>query len=224
MNNFDNWDQFFDKIPFTFYRTSLIQKRYIEEILSQVKLLRKSLIGTPDENRTITLLEIAGGSGYTSAVIQDLLKNENVEVYFSDLSDKLCDYAKKKFGLMSIKLDSFHINTDQRFDIIFHQGFLEHFQDVEIRNLLNQQSGISDRIIFDVPNSRRWNKHQEYGNERFLSHSKWIELAELSGLKVEKATARRLSNGWKKFVPQFIFDSDWFNEYFGESTILVCQK
>ncbi len=76
--NFAGWDGFFDQIRFTLYRTAHIQAKYIEEINSRTKSL---------ESRK--LLEIAAGSGYTSAIVADLLWETSPLITVSDVSEDL---------------------------------------------------------------------------------------------------------------------------------------
>lgn len=218
--NFENWDDFFKNIPFTFFRTSIIQEKYINTILNEVNNIRNV---NPDKK--IKILEIAGGSGYTSAVLQDLLKDKNVEVYYSDLSENLCKIVAAKFGLTTLNVDSENILYEENsFDIIFHQGFLEHFSNDQIKTFLSEQSRVANVIVFDIPNDKRTNKIQEFGNERFLSNQEWKQLIWESGLSESYMTARRFSNTWKKYIPKIIYDSEWFGKLFGESSIFVCKK
>jgi ubiquinone/menaquinone biosynthesis C-methylase UbiE len=121
--------------------------------------------------------------------------------------------------------DSNKINhKDNSFDILYHQGFLEHFEDSEIKLFLKEQSRVSKYIVFDVPISRRNDKIQEFGNERFLSLKQWKKIIKDCNLNIYKITGRRFNNFWKKFVPKIIHDSDFFGKYFGESIIIVCGK
>lgn len=214
--SFDNWIDFFKTISFTYFRTSLIQERYIAKILESAKRFENA-----------KLLEIATGSGYTSAVVADLLRN-SAQVVASDIDVNIIGKLSEKFTAPNLTLkviDSFSIDLPSNsYHVIFHQGFLEHFEDEEIVKLIKEQSRVADTIVFDVPNDRRWSKIREFGNERFLSHQRWKELAARAGVAVIDDTARRLSNPWKKFVPMFIYSSEWFNKNFGESSIIVCRK
>jgi ubiquinone/menaquinone biosynthesis C-methylase UbiE len=214
-NNYDSWAQFFETIDFTFYRSSKIQSKYIDVILEQIKNIAQP-----------KLLEIAGGSGYTSIIIADLLKRKEAEVNYSDLSSVVVNKVSQTFNNFKVNFlvqDSNKITLPNKsMDIIFHQGFLEHFDDDQIINFLKEQARVATFVIFDVPNSRRQNKTQEFGNERFLSHKKWQELVKAANLYIYKSTARRFTNSWKKFIPFIILQSDWFHRNFGESTIIVC--
>jgi len=214
--NFQDWNEFFKKIPFTYYRTSLIQKKYIQMIDEY----------TPQHGK---LIEIAAGSGYTSAVVSDLVRKKGAKVTMSDLEPDLVNSASVKYETFDMdfvqanSLDLKQFNDDE-FDVLFHQGFLEHFSDDMIIAFLQEQSRISKHIVFDVPNGRRWNKTQEFGNERFLSHNRWMSITEDAGLTIEHHTARRFTNPWKKWVPVAVQDSDWFHELFGEASIIICSK
>src|SRR5690606_27537856 len=180
----------------------------------------------PDNGKAV---EIAAGSGYTSVVVADLVRSKNATVIMTDLEMELVKSAKQRFGSISnlkfYQADSLTLPFDDNyFDVLFHQGFLEHFGDVMIKKFLLEQARISKYIVFDVPNSRRNNKTQEFGNERFLKHSEWVSLVKECGLNVYEHTARRFTNSWKKFVPEFIYNSNFFHKHFGEASIIVCGK
>lgn len=215
--NFQNWSDFFKNIPFTFFRTSQIQKKYIQTILDYA----------PKKNAK--LLEIAGGSGYTAAVVADLVRNDGGVVTYSDLDPVLVEDVSKRFSSISnLKFavaDAFNLPyKDGEFDIGLSQGVEEHFNDDDIVKMLKERARVVKYVIFDIPNSRRWNKIQEFGNERFLSHKKWLSLVEKSELTVYYHTARRFTNPWKKWVPVFIQDTEWFHKHFGEASIIVCGR
>jgi len=214
--NYENWQAFFDATNFTFFRTSQIQKKYIEVVNDNLPAAGKAL-------------EIAGGSGYTSIILADLVRKRKATITYSDLDQGLVDTVHEIFGgVKNLKfrgIDSATIPYENQYlDVIFHQGFLEHFTDEQIIAFLREQSRAAKVVVFDVPNGRRWSKVQEFGNERFLSHSKWQALVRQAGLNVYKATARRFANPWKKYVPTVLAESEWFHQNFGESSIIVCGR
>jgi len=215
MNNFNNWEDFFKKNNFTFFRTSIIQKKYIETIYNFCKKINAT-----------NIMEIASGSGYTSIILDDLLKN-NCKIYCTDLSKEIIDnLSNKNYKNICFEVqDSKKIShKNKSIDIIYHQGFLEHFSNNEIVDFLNEQARVAKYIIFDVPISRRNNKIQEFGNERFLSLKEWKSVLKTNNFKILKITGRRFNNWWKKFIPHIIIESDWFGKYFGESIIIICEK
>ncbi len=210
-----SWEEFFKNIPFTYYRSSIIQNKYIETINR-----------VANERLSNTIMEIASGSGYTSALVADLLSKNDTKVIATDVNENIVEKFRKFHTINNLSWnveDSFNILLpDNSVDIIFHQGFLEHFEDDDIIKLLKEQARVANVIIFDVPNGRRNKKIQEFGNERFLSHKQWLSLVEKSGLKVIFHSGRRFTNTWKQFVPKIIYDTIWFGRHFGEASIIVC--
>lgn len=68
---------------------------------------------------------------------------------------------------------------DDAFDVAFSQGFFEHFDDGDVRRLIDEQLRIATRVVFSVPN--RWYPHVGkrgpglIGNERLISTRQWRE-------------------------------------------------
>jgi SAM-dependent methyltransferase len=213
------WSEYFRNIEFTLYRSAKIQAKYIDTIHDMACKLNSPV-----------LLEVATGSGYTSVLVADLLRNKGARVIATDVEPELLAQTESNFGF--VKNLSFRIADarnlpfrDNEVHIIFHQGFLEHFGDAEIVQMLKEQARVASAyIIIDVPNSLRTRKIQEFGDERFPSNKEWRALIAKAGLNVLFATGRRFTNTWKKFVPVFLRDTDWFHRTFGESTIFVCGK
>lgn len=214
-----NWSEYFTNIEFTLYRSAKIQAKYIDTIHDMACKLNAPV-----------LLEVATGSGYTSVLVADLLRNKGARVIATDVEPELLGRTESNFGF--VKNLSFRIADSRRLpfkdnevDIVFHQGFLEHFSDSEIVLMLREQARVaSTYVIFDVPNSLRTRKIQEFGDERFPSKKEWVALLKQAGLKVVLVTGRRFTNTWKKFVPVVVRDSDWFHRTFGETSIFVCGK
>ena len=197
------WKGFFDK--FSVKNTVLIQRYYIEMVLKHT-------------GKNDMILEIAAGSGYTSIV---LFHSGRKNVICSDIEDELLEDIRKREPLMRVsKVDSLDIKFGP-FDCIFHQGFLEHFSDEEIIELLKEQARVSKKIIFDVPNARRWDKTQEYGNERFMYHRRWRKLIKEAGLNIVEESGRKMPKVFK-YLPYFMSENRWFRKYFGTSSIFVC--
>jgi glycosyltransferase involved in cell wall biosynthesis len=69
------------------------------------------------------------------------------------------------------------------YDVIFHQGVLEHFSDDEIRDILSQQIEIGRQVVFSVP-SVYYPFEKEFGNERNLSLEEWEAI--LKDFSIEK--------------------------------------
>jgi hypothetical protein len=200
------WKGFFEN--FTVFRTVLIQEHYINEILS-------------NSEKDDRLLEIATGSGYTSLV---LLYSGRKNVIASDIEEELLKDIKEKMPeLMVARVNAFDMPYENgEIDCVFHQGFLEHFDDEDIIKLLNESARVAKKIIFDVPNARRWDRTKEYGNERFMYHGRWKKLIRQSNLCLIKDTARRMPKIFK-YLPKFMSENERLRKYFGTSSIFVCK-
>lgn len=200
------WKGFFDK--FSAKNTVLIQRYYIEAILKHTK-------------KDDVLLEIAAGSGYTSIV---LFHSGRKNVICTDIEDELLEDIKKREPCMKVKkVDAFDMGVFKVVDCIFHQGFLEHFSDEEILAILNEQARCAKAVIFDIPNARRWDRTQEYGNERFLYHKQWRRLIKQTNLEIVEESARRMPKIFK-YLPHFMSEQPWFRKHFGTSSIFVCKS
>lgn len=201
------WKGFFSK--FSVKNTVLNQRYYIEAILKHTK-------------KDDVLMEIAAGSGYTSIV---LFQSGRKKVVCSEIEDELLEDIREREPSMEVeKINAFAIDAkDRKIDCIFHQGFLEHFSDEEIVATLNEQARVAKKIIFDVPNARRWDRTQEYGDERFLYHRRWRKLVNKSNLRIVEESARRMPKVFK-YLPHFMSEHPWFRKYFGTSSIFVCES
>lgn len=200
------WKGFFDK--FSVKNTVLIQRYYIEAILRHTK-------------KEDILMEIAAGSGYTSIV---LFHSGRPNIMCTDIEDKILDdIMEREHNMVVRKVDAFNMGDMAQVDCIFHQGFLEHFSDEENLAILNEQARVSKLVIFDIPNARRWDRTQEYGNERFLYHRMWRKLIEKTNLEIIEESARRMPKIFK-YLPYFMSEHPWFRKYFGTSSIFVCKS
>jgi|10_taG_2_1085330.scaffolds.fasta_scaffold01064_2 2-polyprenyl-3-methyl-5-hydroxy-6-metoxy-1,4-benzoquinol methylase len=202
----DNWHKFFD--GWTVFRTVKIQERFIKKILQYT-----------DKNSR--MLELAAGSGLTSFI---LCYSGRTNIWASDIDETLVEAIKNKFGLLCPIVDMFDINTnDKYYDCVFHQGALEHFNDEDIVRTLKEQGRASKYVIFDIPNGRRFDKTQEYGNERFMYVSKWKKLIREAGLELVEYDGRRLNKIFK-YLPFNLENNDFINKHFGTSSIFVCRS
>ena len=88
---------------------------------------------------------------------------------------------------------------------------------------LKEGARISKYLIFDIPNSRRFDKTQEYGNERFMPVWKWKHLIKEAGLELVEYDGRRL-NPIFKYLPFDLENNGFINKWFGTSSIFVCKE
>jgi len=201
------WVSFFQ--GWTLTKTVMIQHSYLNEILANT-------------SQNDCLLEIGAGSGFSSLA---LMFSGRKYVVVSDFNTQVLESIREIIPcLVTERIDMFNIaRLDDSVDCIYHQGLMEHFNDDEIVCSLTEQARVANLVIFDVPNDKRWKKIQEYGNERFLSVRKWVELIEQSNLRIVKITGRRLPKTFN-YLPSFLQDSEWVKRVFGTSSTFVCRS
>ena len=73
--------------------------------------------------------------------------------------------------------DLFELNCDdaQRFDVIHHQGVLEHFTVPQIHAALAQQVALANWVVFSVP-SVYYPFDPEFGDERLMPIEEWARI------------------------------------------------
>jgi 2-polyprenyl-3-methyl-5-hydroxy-6-metoxy-1,4-benzoquinol methylase len=154
---------------------------FIGNIANHSTFLREIL----DENPK-RVLEIGSGSGTLSI----FLSHFNLKVTSIDNNEKVIKLAKKHNELFSgkvkfVKQNAFKMTfKNDFFDLVYHQGFLEHFFNEEIIRLLKEQLRVAPLIVFSVPN--KWYGHRDVGDERLLSKKEWEKvLSEFNIVKSE---------------------------------------
>lgn len=144
-------------------------------------------------------LEVGSGSG-TFAIFLSWLGFKVVSI---DLDAKVLEGARtnaQKFNAqVSFQVaDTFKLPfVDNSFDVIFHQGLLEHFKDDDIRRMLDEQLRVAKRVIFSVPNN--FYPRKDFGDERLMTKLAWENI--LNKYKIIKSQNYSL----KRFPKFFIY-------------------
>jgi len=169
-----------------------------------------------------TLLEVGCGSGLTSILLHDL----GYKVIAFDIDNDVLYHVKQRKKRYNAEMDlvrgdmcnlSFKRN---KFDVVFHQGVLEHFDDETIVSTLKEQKRLTKTLVFEVPNSRA---RQTYGDERLLNNRYWQKLISKAGLKIVYTYGNDLSyfGGIWPYGLVYVF-YDFFGRLFGRQTGFVC--
>lgn len=156
-----------------YYSTDLNLHEYLRNLSAHSTLFEEIIHESPSK-----LLEIGVGTGSMSIFLSHLGltvigadNNEKVINKASKLSEKL--NGKVKF----VKADAYNLvdkfGTDY-FDIIFSQGFFEHFDDKEIEKLINEQLKVGKVVFISVPSN--FYPKKDLGNERLLSVDEWKKI------------------------------------------------
>lgn len=144
----------------------------IEEITGNL-FGQKELLAEIYNSGAKTILEAGTGSGAMSIFFSWLGR----DVTGIDLDARVVEKAKaenQRFGGRAkfVVADTFHLPfPDQSFDLIFHQGLLEHFSDAEIRQILTEQLRCAKTVVVSMPNL--WYPTKDYGNERLMTQAQW---------------------------------------------------
>lgn len=155
-----SWAKYYEDFPLEKYVGNLFGQR---EFLAQIVKARPKRV-----------LEVATGSGGMSIFLSQLA---GFEVAAIDLDPDVIAGAKANNhaygGHVNFQVaDAFALPfADNSFDLIFHQGFLEHFSNEDIHKLLEEQLRVSPQIIFSVPN--KFYGRRDFGDERLLSRRQW---------------------------------------------------
>lgn len=132
------------------------------------------------------ILEVGIGKGSMS-IILGLLGFKVIGIDNSDYLVSLATKCVRKMHLYNrvsfILGDVFKLNdifskseilVETKFDCCFSQGFFEHFNDEEIKKIINEQLKVAKVVIFSVPSN--FYPSQDFGDERLLSLDEWKKI------------------------------------------------
>lgn len=157
-----------------FYSQEINIDYFIKNIFFHLPLFKSIYQQNPTR-----ILEIGSGTATMSIFLSYL----GLQVTSLENDKKVLKEAKKlvkKFkGRVNFILgDAFRLPfEDKSFDVVFHQGLLEHFKNEDIFKLLNEHLRVGQIVVFSVPNN--YYPQRDFGNERLLSQKYWEKL--LSG-------------------------------------------
>jgi ubiquinone/menaquinone biosynthesis C-methylase UbiE len=176
------------------------------------------------------LLETGFGSGNTGMLLSDI----GFDMTLLDVEGSLIDLFQTRFPgrtragkIKVVQGDMYTLPfPDHSFDLIYHQGVLEHLTDAQIVCALKQQARVGRIVVVDVPH-RGYPGHP-YGDERLLSKRTWQRLIREADLEIIEISGRRLPR-WMYLLPHVIFlppllDRLKLGKWFGMVSIFVCRS
>ena len=178
-----------------------------------------------------SLLEVGFGSGCTAILLADA----GYRVTALDIDHAIITRFHSRYGDLSSQLtilqadmaDLPFVGTAQ-FDVVYHQGVLEHFDDEFIVHGLQEQARVAKTLVFDVPNDRC--TFRSYGDERLLSNKHWVGLIESAGLHCIETWGRmpRMPAWVGALLPHILFVTRRqrravLGRLFGQNSIFVCK-
>lgn len=151
-----------------YYMQEVTADLYIRNLCGQRELLTAIL-----DSGTKRILEVGAGTGTMSVFLSYF--DRQVTTLDNDAQVlKLAQAAKEKFGGGNrlAQGSAFKLPfADNSFDLVFHQGLLEHFSDAKIHELLREHFRVAPLVIFSVPNNYYFKK--DFGDERLMSRAAW---------------------------------------------------
>ena len=129
------------------------------------------------DNKPKRILEVGSGTG----VMAILLSHLGYEVVSIDNNRKVLKLAKENNKKFNGKVKFEYGNAfkmkykDNAFDLAYSQGFYEHFDNLKIKELVDEQLRVCKKtVVVSVPNNNYPEK--DVGNERLMPLKFWILL------------------------------------------------
>jgi ubiquinone/menaquinone biosynthesis C-methylase UbiE len=179
----DNWSRY--------YAGEVTVDLYIRNLYGH-----KDLICAIVESGAKCILEVGAGTGTLSIFLSTM----GLTVTTLDNSEEILRKAKtvtEKFGGKNVLVegDAFKLPfANNSFDLVFHQGLLEHFSDQEIHQLLDEQLRVAPVVLFGVPNQNYMRK--DFGNERLLSKTAWEKILQPYRILISQNYALKIFPKW----------------------------
>ncbi|GEM_PF-6413137 len=140
------------------------------------------------------VLEVGCGPCLISTWFSHLIE-ENLRCCALEYDRGVLDYAQRNIIFFRAPVTLVHGDMfrlpflSDSFDIVIHDGVLEHFSDDEIRDTIREQSRVAKNIVFSVPVARAKGFPGLYGDERLLDISRWKGILEETGAVTVKKIA-----------------------------------
>lgn len=165
-----------------FYKLNLSVEDYVINLYNHRILFNEIVIENP-----VKLLEVGIGSGSMSFFMDHLGYNITGVDYNSEIIRKAADLNEKYNGRAKfIKCNAFNLKKmgENDFDVVYSQGFFEHFSDEEIKKLISEQLKVGKTVIFSVPSN--FYPFKDFGDERLLTLNEWNHILKDFNVKFVK--------------------------------------
>lgn len=158
-----SWSNYYKKIPNI--------EKFIGNLYGQKEFIQKIVSLNPKK-----ILEVGGGSATMSIFLSYL----GIDVTAIDIDKKLLKKQEKITKRYNAKIniqyaDAFKLPYKKNeFDLVFHQGLLEHFSDKDIYRLLDENLRVAPVVVFSVPNN--FYPKKDFGDEHLMSKTYWEKI------------------------------------------------
>jgi ubiquinone/menaquinone biosynthesis C-methylase UbiE len=212
-----SWEKYFDQADTDLFSNAIRLRYFIWSIRDRFP-------------KNFKLLEIGCGTGTTAVLLADLGYRvtgvDLVPEIINNIGSRYTDWIRT--GKVSVQVaDMFALPwQSQTFDVVYHQGVLEHFPDEKIEQALREQRRVAKHLVFDVPNHRYGS--QPFGDERLLRPSHWRTLLTRSGWRVTDQLGREFSSllyalPYGLFSRSALGKMPGFSRMFGAASIFIAE-
>lgn len=167
-SKFSDWGEYYKQMNFgaaRFLKNIYNHAFFIDEIL-------KCLTGPAK------LLEVGVGTGSMATFFSYLGHNVIAVDNDREIIYKAGKFADKMNGRAKfLNVDAYALSRqfkENDFDLVYSQGFFEHFGNDDILELIRQQLLVAPQVVFSVPS--KFYGEQSYGNERLMEIKEWTEI------------------------------------------------
>lgn len=154
-----------------YYGGQVTPDLYIRNLYGQREFLQMIV-----ETGAKKVLEVGAGTGTMSIFLSQL----GGTVTTLDNDPKIIEQARLVSGQFGgrndiVVGDAFHLPfPNDSFDLIFHQGLLEHFSNERICELIIEHLRVAPIVLISVPNN--FYPRKDFGDERLMSKKQWEQI------------------------------------------------
>ncbi len=195
------------------YENEILSATSINEFINNKLKTKKKLIKLILKySKDDKILEFGAGTGVLALYLSTIYKNGvdalDKDNDIIDLSKKYIVPYFKNHNLNYIHGELNTIKRQNKYDVCYSIGVLEHYNDNQIIDLITQQIMISRYVIICIP-TRYFDKNKRmYGDERYLTLRYWRKLIKNSNCDIVKESSyhylnypKRIFNLKKLFKP-----------------------
>ncbi len=186
----------------------------VDDYIREKLRTKKSIINLINKysRKNHRIVEFGSGTGVLALYLSNQNNNKVIAI---DKDQDMINISKKYFAekfhngnINFLCKDIQDFEYAKKIDVCYSIGVLEHYTDIEIKELIHKQFSFSQYIIFAVPTKYFDENKKMYGDERYLPLSYWRKIIKESNAKILEESSyhylnliQRIFNFKKYFKP-----------------------